>query len=128
MRTRTEVPLESEETPRSLKRNDLEPGETPRSFSGHPLELGKTLYFFSPAGGRFGTSLGSYLAPAETWMRVMRTLVEKNFSGSGRVWALAPVPSLMTRSICLMPSLQTMSSFCHRKGSGEYFRTHDGYN
>ena len=53
-------------------------------------------YFFSPAGGRFGTSLGSYFAPAETWMRVMRTLVGKNFSGSGRVWALAPVPVRIT--------------------------------
>ena len=54
---------------------------------------GKKLYFFSPARDRFGTSLGSYFAPAETWMRVMRTLVGKNFSGSGRVWALVPVPS-----------------------------------
>jgi len=40
----------------------------------------RSAYFFSPAGGRFGTSVGSYFAPADTWMRVMRTFVGKNFS------------------------------------------------
>src|SRR5204862_346762 len=78
---------------------------------------------FSPAfsfladrflSGRLGTRLGSYFAPAETWIMVMRILVGKNFSESDRLctWPLPPLPSLMTRSICLMPSDHTMESFC----------------
>src|ERR1700677_168413 len=65
------------------------------------------------AAGRFGTRLGSYFAPADTWTIVMRTLVGKNFSQSARLCAWPPPPllSLITRSICLMPSDHTIASF-----------------
>jgi hypothetical protein len=38
-----------------------------------------------------GTRAGSYFAPAETWIMVIRTRVGKNFSGSGRLWAVEPL-------------------------------------
>ncbi len=42
---------------------------------------------------------------------VMRIRVGKNFSGSGRVWVFLPSLSFITRSICLMPSVQIMELF-----------------
>ena len=68
------------------------------------------------AAGRFGTLFGSYFDPADTYTIVIRILVGKNFSASARLWAWPPPPllSLMTRSICLMPSDQTMASFCQK--------------
>jgi hypothetical protein len=71
----------------------------------------------SPLKGRLGTSFGSYLEPAETWIIVIRILVGKNFSQSGRLcaWPLPPLESLITRSICLMPSDQTIESFCQKE-------------
>src|SRR5437762_3445032 len=48
---------------------------------------------------------------------VMRILVGKNFSGSGRLWAWPPPPlsSFITRCISLIPSSQTMQSFCQNE-------------
>ena len=56
-------------------------------------------------------------------MTVMRILVGKNFSKSARLWAwpLPPLLSLMTRSICLMPSLQMMESFSQNEVIGHVF-------
>jgi len=44
----------------------------------------------------------------------MRISVGKNFSGSVRLWAWPPPPlsSFMTKCISLIPSSQTMASFC----------------
>lgn len=38
------------------------------------------IYSFPAAVSSPGTFFGSYFAPAETWITVMRTLVGKNFS------------------------------------------------
>jgi len=52
--------------------------------------------------------------PFATWIMVMRISVGKNFSGSVRLWAWPPPPlsSFMTKCISLIPSSQTMASFC----------------
>src|SRR4029078_2704916 len=70
-------------------------------------------HFFS---GRSGTSFGSYLLPFATWIMVIRTLVGKNFSGSGRLcaWPAPPLSSFITRCISLIPSSHTMQSFCQK--------------
>ena len=47
----------------------------------------------------------------------MRTFVGKNFSWSSRRWAWPrpPLESLITRSICLMPSAQMIEAFSHQE-------------
>src|SRR5205823_13050469 len=72
---------------------------------------------YFPAGlswGMLGTRAGSYFAPAETWIIVIRTRVGKNFSGSGRLWACWLSLSFITRSICLIPSVQMMALFSQK--------------
>lgn len=44
-----------------------------------------TLVSFAYLLVKFGARLGSYLAPAETWIIVIRILVGKNFSWSVRL-------------------------------------------
>jgi hypothetical protein len=57
------------------------------------------------------------LEPADTWIIVMRMVVGKNFSKSGRKYVkpVLPFESFITRSMPWMPIVQSMAVFCHHE-------------
>jgi hypothetical protein len=84
----------------------------------------RRLYFLVRRLREIRESAGSYFDPAETWTASCALLSGRTFVIRAFVRVAAPAAVVFDHeSISLLPSLQTMSSFCRSSSSGCPSRT-----